>query len=101
MLLASAGLASVLLLLAGVAGHEELVAYAAPVLVVVLPLLAGRYVGEERIAGVAARLRRQRRLVGLPVVARTSRRVEVLLPRGGRLIASALAKRPPPVSVLG
>jgi hypothetical protein len=99
-LLASAALASVLLVLSGVAGHEEFVAYAAPVLVLVLPLLAGRFFGEEWFARVVARSRRRRR-VGVPVVARTSRRVAVLLPRGGRLIASALAKRPPPASALG
>jgi hypothetical protein len=54
-LVCAAVAASLLMLVAGAAGHEGLVAYAGPVLVLVLPLLAGR------------------------------------------LIASALAKRPPPL----
>ncbi len=95
-MLASAALASVLVLLAGAAGHEEMVAYAAPLLVLALPLLAGRYFGEERIARLAGRLRRPRRRLSAPVLPAT-RPVAALLPRGGRLIASALAKRPPPL----
>ena len=43
----SAGLAAALVLLGALAGFEELLAYAAPVLVLVLPLLAGRFVGES------------------------------------------------------
>jgi hypothetical protein len=43
------GFVSLLVLVAGVAGFEESLAYAAPLLVVLLPLLAGRFLGEERI----------------------------------------------------
>ena len=52
-LVISAGLASTLVLLGALAGFEQLLAFAAPVLVLVLPLLAGRFVGEDRIARVA------------------------------------------------
>jgi hypothetical protein len=95
---ASAVLAGGLALLAAVAGQEELVAYAAPILGVLLPLLAGRYIGEDRIARIAGRLQRRgrpHRQLGAPLVVR--RRLDrVLMPRGPRLLASALAERPPP-----
>jgi hypothetical protein len=69
---------------------------ASPALVLALPLLAGRYVGEERLSRLAERLR-------APVVraARTMRdqlprapRADV--PRGGRLLAACMAERGPP-----
>jgi hypothetical protein len=94
LLLAAAVCTSALLLVAALAGHAELLAYAAPLFLVAVPLLAGRYVGEERLermrGGFAARRR-----VARPALA-ASRRSPVLLPRGGRLIAEALAVRPPP-----
>lgn len=68
----------------------------APLLLFLATLVAGRYVGEERIARLAARLRRPRTrrqrlaLLGRPQSA------PVLLPRGGRLIAASLAHRGPP-----
>jgi hypothetical protein len=99
-LLCAAVAASVLMLVAGVAGHEGLIAYAAPLLVLVLPLLAGRYLGEERLVRVVARARRSRR--PRAAAARpTVRRPGALVPRGGSLIASALAKRPPPLPAAG
>ncbi len=94
---ASAGMACLATLLAALAGHTEVLAYAAPLLVLLLPLLAGRFVGEERIARAAARVRRARR--PRPAVAAepvTWLRGMTLIPRGGRLIARALAVRPPP-----
>lgn len=93
------GAVSALLLLAAVAGHAELLAYAAPAIVVALPLLVGRYVGEEAIARL--RERGARRPRGRPATAAMPRpRVVALVPRGGRLIASALAVRPPPATAL-
>ncbi len=93
---------STVVLLAGVAGLvEPLLLYAAPLLVMLLPLLAGRYVGEDRLARLAGTVRRRRRrpvvAVGLPA---SARRVVSFVPRGGRLIASSLAVRPPPASVV-
>jgi hypothetical protein len=68
---------------------------AAPVLLFALPLLAGRYVGEERLARLAAAFvakpRRARSCAAPPV-----RRSPRPLPRGGCLIAASLAVRPPP-----
>jgi hypothetical protein len=67
----------------------------APVLVLLLPLLAGRYVGEDGIARLGAVLAPPRRR---PVVARAAppRRAPRACVRGGRLIAVALARRGPP-----
>jgi hypothetical protein len=100
-LTALAGAMSVLLLAAAAAGHTELLAYAAPVALVVLPLLGGRYVGEQRIA----RLRRRfagRRAGRLPLPARAVgwRTPAVHVPRGSALIAYGLAVRPPPRALL-
>lgn len=98
LLLAAAIGMCALLALGALTGHADLLAYAGPVCLLALPLLAGRYVGEEALG----RLRRhpparRRRLTshGLP---NGAQRVAVLLPRGGRLIAEALAVRPPPLS---
>jgi hypothetical protein len=98
LLVLAAAITSAVLLLLAYAGHEELLAYAAPVLVLVLPLLSGRFVGEERIAQAAAgrRARPSSRLRPLAVPAIWSARV-LSVPRGGRLIAQSLAVRPPPV----
>ena len=93
-LLAAAVATSALLLLAAAAGHAEVLAYAAPLFLVAVPLLAGRYVGEERLAALRGHVapRRRHATAARP---RAPRPV-VLLPRGGRLIAESLAVRPPP-----
>jgi hypothetical protein len=68
----------------------------APALLLLLPLLAGRYVGEERIERLVVARRAPRR----------ARAADVRLPRrhpaptrrhGGRLLAARLAGRAPPV----
>jgi hypothetical protein len=71
---------------------------AAPALLLFLPLLAGRYVGEEGLLRVAARARapRVRAVSSLRPVLRPPR----ALARGGRLIAAALAERAPPAPLL-
>jgi len=96
LLIAAALATSALLLLAAVAGHAELLAYGAPLFLVAVPLLAGRYVGEERLErlreGFAAR-RRPVRAAPAPA----GLRFAVAFPRGGRLIGRSLAVRPPPV----
>jgi hypothetical protein len=91
------GLAALTLALASLTllGVHSDVLLAAPVLVFGLPLLAGRYVGEQQLARlVAAFVGARRRPAGTitPHARRSVRR----LPRGGRLIAAALAVRPPP-----
>jgi hypothetical protein len=98
MLFAFAAGTAALVLLAALAGHAELIAYAAPVLVVALPLVAGRYVGEERLRQLCSlgRPRDRRVPAATPVV----RRPAELVPRGGRLMAHSLAERGPPIPAL-
>jgi hypothetical protein len=97
LLLAAAVGMGVLLLLAALAGHPDLLAYAGPLWLLAVPLVAGRYVGED----VLERLRRERPARRRPLASRAlpkgARRVAALLPRGGCLIAEALAVRPPPL----
>ncbi len=71
---------------------------AAPALLLFLPLLAGRYVGEERLARLAARSRAPR--VRAVSSARPVLRAPRVLARGGRLIAVALAERAPPALLI-
>ncbi|HYG97323.1 MAG TPA: hypothetical protein VD741_09490 [Solirubrobacterales bacterium] len=76
-------------------GSTEALLFLAPALLIVIPLFGGRYVGEELIARLVARRVR-------PRVRAAARRRNVprlpgtWLPRGARLIAFGLAKRPPP-----
>jgi hypothetical protein len=95
LLLAAAVATSALLLLAAAAGHAELLVYAAPLFLIGVPLLAGRYLGEEQLERLRSGRPARRRLA--PAVTRPSgRRPAALLARGGRLIAESLAERPPP-----
>jgi hypothetical protein len=96
------GLAALTVLLAvlqSVTGISGDVLLAAPALVLLLPLLAGRYVGEDGIARLGTLLAPPRRR---PVVAHATagRRAPRVLARGGRLIAVALAQRGPPALAL-
>ncbi len=89
----AAGLAALTLI-----GVHSDVLLALPVLLVAVPLVAGRYVGEERLARLAAAFVASRRR--RPASSRsTARRSPRALPRGGRLIASSLAVRPPPAAM--
>jgi hypothetical protein len=76
-------------------GAETGLAYLAPALLLCAPLILGRYVGEEHLAELAGRspARPPRRELRLPPPRSRVR----LMQRGGRLVASSLAKRPPPV----
>jgi len=89
--------ASVLALLA--LGPPEVrtgVAYLCPFLVLIAFLLADRYPGESLIASAPERATRRRPQVShLPTVS-----FAALGPRGGRLLASALAGRAPPAQSL-
>jgi hypothetical protein len=70
---------------------------AVPALLLFLPLLAGRYVGEEGLGRLVARRRvRPLRPAGTFGHARPTPCVP---PRGGRLIAAALAQRGPPALI--
>ena len=96
-LIALVGLALAALALAGAqqaTGLDADVLIAAPALLLLLPLLAGRYVGEDglaRLARPAPRPLNPGR--ALPAL---SRGVARAVPRGGLLIAVALARRGPP-----
>lgn len=72
---------------------------AAPLLLLALPLLAGRYVGEEALRRLARadggpRRPRSRSTTGM------ARRAVAIVPRGGALLATSLAVRPPPAGAL-
>jgi hypothetical protein len=97
LLLGAAVATSALLLLVTLAGHADLLPYAAPLFLIAVPLLAGRYVGEERLERIRSGLRRGRLRAPRAEAPAAFRRAVALLPRGGRLIAHSLAERPPPV----
>jgi len=75
-------------------GADTGLLYLAPALLLCAPLIFGRYVGEEQLAGLANRSPRcpARRAARLAVPRSHVR----LMQRGGHLVASSLAKRPPP-----
>ena len=98
LLFALAGLTLVLAPLTLV-GLQTDVLLAAPVLVFALPLLAGRYVGEEQLARLAAAFVAERRRPATALVP-TVRGAPTSVPRGGQLIAASLAVRPPPAHSL-
>ena len=93
------GLAALTLVVAGLTlvGVDSDILLALPAMLFALPLLAGRYVGEERLAKLAASFAgdRPRPAGSLPATGRRSSRA---VPRGGRLIAASLAVRPPPAA---
>jgi len=76
-------------------GSTDVFLFLAPALLIAVPLLAGRYVGEKLIARLLAeRAPKSRRVTKFPAfVPRTS---AICYPRGTRLLALSLAKRPPP-----
>jgi hypothetical protein len=92
--LAALGLTVALALL----GIAAAFAYASPVLLLLLPLLGGRYIGAERLERAISRGRRTpaRRRPALAAAWRGPERAT--LPRGGRLIGFSLAVRPPPAA---
>jgi hypothetical protein len=83
------------LIAAGVVGLGAGFMFLAPALVLVLPLLAGRYVGADRLSRLARSRPRRARARG---ASRPAPRTWLLVPpRGGLLIAASLAVRPPPL----
>lgn len=79
-------------------GSTDVLLFLAPSLLIAIPLLFGRYPGEELIAQLQARRTprppRPRRALPTPRPPRTWR------PAGSHLIAFSLAKRPPPIGLL-
>jgi hypothetical protein len=93
-LLAAAMLAASLGLLAGAALVGTDLLTALPALALALPLVAGRYVGEQRLARLARRVPHARRAA--TTVAPPPRPLRAEGPRGGLLIATGRARRGPP-----
>jgi hypothetical protein len=81
-------------------GVDAALAYLAPSLLILLPLLSGRYPGEEALVRAAARRARPVRR-GRPAAVPRRRARDALLPRGGRLVGAALAGRAPPRALAG
>jgi hypothetical protein len=94
LLLGLTGLTLALVAIQALTGAEVLLA--SPALVLALPLLAGRYVGEERIARLAERFVVRVRRAAPRLTARLPRAPRALVPRGGRLLACSMAERGPP-----
>jgi hypothetical protein len=96
--LAFAALTLVWLLGLELLGVEAALAYLAPALLILLPLMGGRYPGDDALVRVAARRAPvPARRAQAPAVPRR-RRHAALLPRGGRLMGAALAGRAPPLA---
>ena len=95
--------AGVLVVLAGAVGWATArgidggLLFVAPALLLALPLLLGRYVGEQRMLALLRPLRRAR-AVRAPARLGTRRSAPVPLYRASELIARSLAVRPPPLT---
>jgi len=97
-LLALALLSLGLALAQSLVGFEADLLLAVPPLLMLAPLLLGRYVGEETIARLRRTAQAPRR-AHRPQAIRLPRR-DIVLPRGGRLVAAAMALRGPPSALL-
>ena len=78
-------------------GLETGVLFLAPAIVVLSLLLTGHYVGEQQLHRLAAAWRQRRPPRERSARAPLPRRPRALMPRGGRLVATSLAVRPPPL----
>src|SRR5436190_17918740 len=94
---AAAALAVAVALLCAGVGTDALIA--APALLLLLPLAAGRYVGSERLVRIVRRRPAPRRRGPEPRPA-PRRPLRRAIARGGLLIAVALGRRGPPESAL-
>lgn len=97
-LLAIAVLGVIVALAESVTGLHTGLLLLSPALVLALPLVAGRYLGEDTLERLAARraVPRRRRFGGTVVAFAPRRRPRALVARGGLLLAAALAERGPP-----
>jgi hypothetical protein len=82
--------------LQAVTGYDGGWAYMAPAVFVAVPLLAGRYLGEDHIAQLARWVQKRRAPRRAPRVCGHARAPRCVASRGGALIARSLAVRPPP-----
>jgi hypothetical protein len=72
----------------------EAMSYLLPALLLLAALAARRYPGEQALLAVMGRARRRHQRAR--AAARSPSRPRAMLPRGGALIATSLAVRPPP-----
>jgi hypothetical protein len=79
-----------------VPGLEAGVLFLSPAVVLLASLMTGRYVGEERLHRLARAFRPRRTRPRRTVAAARGPRRRALMPRGGSLVATSLAVRPPP-----
>jgi hypothetical protein len=93
-LLPACALAGAWLAVGGVAGFSEVFLLLTPAFVLALPLIAGHYIGAERLCRVASQ--RSPITSRTPAIEFAPRARRGVLPRGGLLIAASLAVRPPP-----
>jgi hypothetical protein len=91
--LAAAAFALVLLL----PGMTTGALFLSPAIVLLASLLTGRYVGEDGIRRLAAAVRRREPRAARALQSPLPRRPRAVMPRGGRLVGSSLAVRPPPL----
>jgi len=80
-------------------GSTDTLLFLAPALLIVAPLIAGRYLGEELIAKLVAKKNRSPRRSAV-VAPRAPRPPLAWSPRGARLLAFSRAERPPPLRLL-
>ncbi len=73
--------------------------HVAPLVLLAIPLVAGRYLGETRIERLARAFRPRKPRAARVSTAAIPFATPRLLPRGGGLIASSLSVRPPPAAV--
>jgi hypothetical protein len=78
-------------------GFTEAISYLLPALMLLAALAARRYPGERALLAVMRTTRSRPRRVAARGIRRHSR-PRALVPRGGALIAFALAGRPPPLA---
>lgn len=81
-------------------GATDALLFIAPALLIAIPLLGGRYIGEELIIRLAGRKARPRRRSASALGRHAPSVPGAWRPRGARLIAFSLAKRPPPPRLL-
>lgn len=81
-------------------GSTAVLLFLAPALLIAIPLLAGRYVGEGLIVRLAARRSDPPRRPALRPPSPLAATARSWVPRGAGLIARSLAKRPPPPGLL-
>jgi hypothetical protein len=94
-------ISAVLALLVGaalLAGLSGALAYLLPPLLLLLALALRRYPGERLLLALMGQRRRHPTCAGIRI-ARPKPRPRAVLPRGGDLIGSSLAVRPPPALV--